>query len=166
MRIEQRRRCMVPIDPPATAEQLSAFLSRPMRPLRGLLHADRLCQSAPGLFDYVSRPYGVAGWTLQPHVRLQAQWQEEALHLRQLESRVDGLGEWQQRLHFGLEAWLTPMDTALRAEALVWAEVPTAAVVMAGPVLNLGLQQLLDRLERRCQNGLRRRAQGWLARNV
>ncbi len=166
MRIEQRRRCLVALDPPASAERLALFLSRPLRPLRGLLHADRLHQSGPGLFDYVSRPYSVAGWTLQPHVRLQAHWQQELLHLRQLESRVEGLGAWQQRLHFGLEAWLVPLDAALQAEALVWAELPAAAVVVAGPVLRLGLQQLLDRLERRCHNGLRRRAEGWLARGV
>jgi hypothetical protein len=31
-------------------------------------------------------------------------------------------------------------------------------------VLNLALQQLLDRLERRCHKGLRRRAEAWLGR--
>jgi hypothetical protein len=35
---------------------------------------------------------------------------------------------------------------------------------VAGPVLKLGLQQLLDRLERRCQRGLRSRAEAWLER--
>jgi hypothetical protein len=50
----------------------------------------------------------------------------------------------------------------LEAEARVWAELPAAAV--AGPVLKLGLQQLLDRLERRCQRGLRSRAEAWLER--
>ena len=48
----------------------------------------------------------------------------------------------------------------------MWAELPAAAVLVAGPALNAGLQQLLDRLERRCHNGLRRRAEGWLARAV
>jgi hypothetical protein len=178
MKLEQRRLCRVALEPPASAEHLAQFLSRPMRPLRGLLHPDRLRSSGPGLYDYVSRPYGVAGWTLQPHVRLEAHWHDRVLHLRQLESRVEGLGEWQQRLRFGLEAWLTPRandagaagdgsgGAVLQAEALVWAELPAAAVVVAGPVLSLGLQQLLDRLERRCHNGLRRRAQSWLARAV
>ncbi len=44
----------------------------------------------------------------------------------------------------------------------MWAELPAAAVAVAGPVLQLALQQLLDRLERRCQRGLRRRAEAWL----
>jgi hypothetical protein len=177
MRLEQRRRCRVALDSPATPERLAAFLSRPVRPLRGLLHPDRLQQSGPGHYTYISRPYGVAGFTLQPHVRLEARWQEGVLHLRQLESRVEGLGAWQERLQFGLEAWLRPLpaaaagedlDTpaaALEAEALVWAELPAAAVLVAGPVLKLGLQQLLDRLERRCHHGLRRRAEGWMRRS-
>jgi hypothetical protein len=176
MRLEQRRLCRVALEPPASPERLAAFLSRPIRPLRGLLHADRLQPGGPGLYTYNSRPYGVAGWTLQPHVLLEARWQEGVLHLCQLESRVEGLGEWQQRLQFGLEAWLRPRPDAaagdgsgaatIEAEALVWAELPAAAVLVAGPALNAGLQQLLDRLERRCHNGLRRRAEGWLARAV
>ncbi|MCP9927993.1 DUF1997 domain-containing protein [Cyanobium sp. CH-040] len=171
MRLERRRLCRVALDPPASTERLALFLSRPIRPLRGLLHPDRLHQAGPHRYDYVSRPYGVAGWTLQPHVRLEARWQAGVLHLRQLESRVEGLGEWQERLQFGLEAWLRPREldagapergVVLEAEALVWAELPAAAVVVAGPVLSLGLQQLLDRLERRCHQGLRRRAEAWL----
>lgn len=173
MRLEQRRLSRVALDPPASPERLASFLSRPIRPLRGLLHPDRLHQAGPHRYDYVSRPYGVAGWTLQPHVRLEARWQEGVLHLRQLESRVEGLGEWQERLQFGLEAWLRPRalepgaaesGAELEAEALVWAELPAAAAVVAGPVLSLGLQQLLDRLERRCHHGLRRRAEAWLGR--
>ncbi|MCP9889248.1 DUF1997 domain-containing protein [Cyanobium sp. ATX 6A2] len=176
MRLEQRRLCRVALEPPASPERLAQFLSRPIRPLRGLLHADRLQPSGPGLYTYISRPYSVAGWTLQPHVRLEARWQHEALVLRQLESRVEGLGAWQQKLQFGLEARLKPVaagggpagaaagGACLQAEALVWAELPAAAAVVAGPVLNLGLQQLLDRLERRCHHGLRRRAECWLRR--
>ena len=37
-------------------------------------------------------------------------------------------------------------SAVLEAEALVWAELPAAAVAVAGPVLKIGLQQLLDRL--------------------
>ncbi|MFO8239275.1 MAG: hypothetical protein R6U00_13695 [Prochlorococcaceae cyanobacterium] len=171
MKLEQRRLCRVALEPTASPERLAAFLSRPIRPLRGLLHPDRLCQSGPGHYSYISRPYGVAGWTLRPHVRLEALWQDHVLVLRQLESRVEGLGQWQQLLQFGLEArlWPAPGDRAggatLEAEAVVWAELPAAAVLVAGPVLNAGLQQLLDRLERRCHNGLRRRAEGWMRRS-
>jgi hypothetical protein len=173
MRLEQRRLCRVVFKPPASPERLAEFLSRPIRPLRGLLHPDRLQQSGPGLYTYISRPYGVAGFTLQPQVRLEALWQHRELAVRQLESRVEGLGEWQQRLQFGLEAWLAPVtadgeaaeSAALQAEALVWAELPPAAAPLLAPVLNLGLGQLLDRLERRCHQGLRRRAEAWMARS-
>jgi hypothetical protein len=170
MKLEQRRRTRVALDQGATLERLAAFLSRPVRPLRGLLHPERLQQVGPHLYDYKSRPYSVAGWILQPHVRLEARWDQGVLHLRQLESRVEGLGQWQDLLHFGLEAWLQPgtdaagtetSATVLEAEVLIWARLPGPAAVLAAPVLNLGGQQLLDRLERRCQQGLRRRAEGW-----
>lgn len=184
MRLEQQRRIQVPLDvpgvtpapgmsPASTAgqlEALEAFLARPLRPLRGLLDPARL-QAAPGdRYLYRSRPYGVAGWTLQPQVTLEARWDGEQLHIRQLEARVDGLGDWQDRLDFGLVARIRPLEAAvleaavLEAEALVWAEVPAAAAPLAAPVLRLALQQLLDRLERRCQRGLRRRAEAWLSR--
>jgi hypothetical protein len=130
-----------------------------------------LQESGADRFTYLSRPYGVAGWTLQPRVLLRAVWDGEVLLIEQLESRVAGLGPWQERLQFGLEARLRPVDlgaavAALEAEARVWAELPAAAAAVAGPVLQLGLQQLLDRLERRCQRGLRRRAEAWLAKDT
>ena len=185
MRLEQQRRIQVTLEPCAegliaapSEEQLRAFLARPLRPLRGLLDPARL-QAAPGdRYLYRSRPYGVAGWTLQPQVTLEARWDGEQLRIRQLEARVDGLGDWQDRLDFGLEATIRPLapeealraagqgapEAVLEAEARVWAEVPAAAAPLAAPVLRLALQQLLDRLERRCQRGLRRRAEAWLSR--
>lgn len=177
MRLEQQRRIQVTLEPCAEGltaapneEQLRAFLARPLRPLRGLLDPARL-QAAPGdRYLYRSRPYGMAGWTLQPQVTLEARWDGEQLRIRQLEARVDGLGDWQDRLDFGLEATIRPLapeealPAVLEAEARVWAEVPAAAAPLAAPVLRLALQQLLDRLERRCQRGLRRRAEAWLSR--
>ena len=172
MRLEQRRFTPIPLTPAATPEQLHLFLAKPLRPLRGLLDPSRLQRPDPGgdTYRYTSRPYGVAGWTLQPRVLLRARYAEGELQIEQLESRVQGLGSWQERLSFGLEARIRPGDApesgsaVLEAEARVWAELPAAAVVVAGPVLKLGLQQLLDRLERRCQLGLRGRAEAWLER--
>jgi hypothetical protein len=172
MRLEQCRFTPIPLTPAATPEQLQLFLAKPLRPLRGLLDPSRLQRPDPGgdTYRYTSRPYGVAGWTLQPRVLLRARYVEGELLIEQLESRVQGLGAWQERLSFGLEARIRPGDApergsaVLEAEARVWAELPAAAVAVAGPVLNIGLQQLLDRLERRCQRGLRGRAEAWLER--
>jgi hypothetical protein len=172
MRLEQRRFTPIPLTPAATPEQLHLFLAKPLRPLRGLLDPSRLQRADPGgdTYRYTSRPYGVAGWTLQPRVLLRARYAAGELLIEQLESRVQGLGAWQERLSFGLEARIRSGEDSergsavLEAEARVWAELPAAAVVVAGPVLKLGLQQLLDRLERRCQLGLRGRAEAWLER--
>jgi hypothetical protein len=174
MKLEQRRFTRIEITPAPTTWQLQMFLAKPLRPLRGLLDPSRLQRADPDddTYSYLSRPYGVAGWTLQPRVLLRARYGDGELLIEQLESRVQGLGAWQERLSFGLEARLRPGaaphqgTAALEAEARVWAELPVAAVAVAGPVLNIGLQQLLDRLERRCQRGLRSRAETWLALQV
>ncbi len=171
MRLEQARHCCVPlVAPTGTAADLQAFLSRPVRPLRGLLDPARLQADGDGHYIYQSRPYGVAGWTLQPRVRLRASWDGKRLTIEQLESRVDGLGAWQDRLCFGLVAQVWPHcqegQVALLADARVWTDLPAAAAPVASPVLKLGFDQLLDRLERRCQRGLRRRAEGWLSRTT
>ena len=170
MRLEQVRVCRVVLDAPATQEQLQLFLSRPLLPLRGLLDGERLVR-LPGdgeHFTYASRPYRVVGWTLQPRVQLQASWELPQLRITQTVCRVQGLGAWQDQLRFGLEAILRPVQQndgcVLEAEATVSAELPAAAVTMAAPMLRLGLSQLLDRLERRCQRGLRRKAEAWLQR--
>lgn len=168
MKLDQQRVCRVALSPAPTAARLEAFLARPLRPLRGLLDPERLERAGADTYTYASRPYGVAGWTLQPQVLLRAAFHDGELLIEQLESRVAGLGAWQERLSFGLEARLRPSDqpVVLVAEARVWAELPPVAVAVAGPVLNIGLQQLLDRLERRCQRGLRSRAETWLARQA
>lgn len=166
MKLDQQRVCRVALSPAPTAARLEAFLARPLRPLRGLLDPERLERAGADTYTYASRPYGVAGWTLQPQVLLRAAFHDGELLIEQLESRVAGLGAWQERLSFGLEARLRASDlpVVLVAEARVWAELPPVAVAVAGPVLNIGLQQLLDRLERRCQRGLRGRAEAWLER--
>jgi hypothetical protein len=168
MKLEQQRVCRVPLSPAPTPALLEAFLARPLRPLRGLLDPQRLERAGADTYTYASRPYGVAGWTLQPQVLLRAAFHDGELLIEQLESRVAGLGAWQERLSFGLEARLRPshQPVVLVAEARVWAELPPVALAVAGPVLTIGLQQLLDRLERRCQRGLRSRAETWLARQA
>lgn len=167
MRFERRRQCNVEIQPPATQCELEAFLDRPMRVLRGLLDPSRLKQRGPDSFEYVSRPYGLTSLTVQTRTRLRASWDGTKLLIQQVTIQVEGLGEWQNLLSVGLEASLsTDMQAGsavLAAKAMVWVELPTAAMA-ASPALHLGLNQLLDRLERRCQKGLRRRAEGWLQR--
>ncbi len=174
MKLEQHSICQVQFSPAPTAAVLEAFLAKPLRPLRGLLDPKRLQRGGDNTYTYTSRPYGVAGWTLQPRVVLRAGFHQGELLIEQLESRVEGLGGWQDRLSFGLEARLRPcpvaapgahQPAALQAEARVWADLPAAAAAVAGPVLHIGLQQLLDRLERRCQRGLRSRAESWLERH-
>lgn len=179
-RLELVRLCRVPLqlDPQPSTSQLEAFLARPVRPLRGLLSAERLSNPAPLIYVYNSRPYRLARWTIQPQVRLKAEFVDQALQLQQLSCWVEGLGAWQSQLDLGLSATiraisLTSVDTLagpgaeagaqLEAEAIAWGVLPASARPLA-PVLRLALSQLLDRMERRCHKGLRRRAEAWLLR--
>jgi len=176
VRLEQQRTIAVPLTGKAMAgwpvdaseARLHRFLARPIRPLRGLLDPSRLQAAGDDCYVYQSRPYGVAGWTLQPQVTLRARWDGQCLAIEQLAARVAGLGEWQERLRFGLAATMrpeiSPSSVQLAASAVVWAELPGGAGALVAPVLGLALQQLLDRLERRCQRGLRRRVEAWLDR--
>ncbi|MBM5797353.1 MAG: DUF1997 domain-containing protein [Cyanobacteria bacterium K_Offshore_0m_m2_072] len=176
MRLEQRRAIAVTLTAEAMAgwpvdaieARLQSFFSRPIRPLQGLLDPSRLQAASDDCYVYQSRPYGVAGWTLQPQVTLRARWDGQCLAIEQLAARVEGLGEWQERLRFGLAATMrpeiSPSTVQLEASAVVWAELPGGAGALVAPVLDLALQQLLDRLERRCKQGLRRRTEAWLDR--
>jgi hypothetical protein len=179
-RMELVRLCRVPLllEPQPTASEVEAFLSKPIRPLRGLLSPERLSNPEPLIYAYNSRPHQFARWTIQPQVRLKAEFVDRVLLLEQLSCRVEGLGEWQSQLHLGLSARIRAIDHAtvgtptgpveaggaqLEAEATAWGLLPASARPLA-PVLRLALTQLLDRMERRCHKGLRRRAEAWLVR--
>jgi hypothetical protein len=178
--MELMRLCRVPLqlEPQPTASEVEAFLSKPIRPLRGLLSPERLSNPEPLIYAYNSRPHQFARWTIQPQVRLKAEFVDQALQLEQLSCRVEGLGEWQSQLQLGLSARIRsvahttlgsstgPGDAGgalLEAEATAWGLLPASARPLA-PVLRLALTQLLDRMERRCHKGLRRRAEAWLVR--
>jgi hypothetical protein len=179
-KMELLRLCRVPLqlEQQPTVRELEAFLSKPIRPLRGLLSPERLSNPEPLIYAYNSRPHQLARWTIQPQVRLKAEFVDQALQLEQLSCRVEGLGEWQSQLHLGLSARIRAIDHAtvgtptgpgdaggaqLEAEATAWGLLPASARPLA-PVLRLALIQLLDRMERRCHKGLRRRAEAWLVR--
>ncbi len=178
--VELARLCHVPLllEPQPTASQLEAFLAKPIRPLRGLLSSERLSHPEPLIYAYNSRPYKFARFTIQPQVRLRAEFVDQALELEQLSCVVQGLGAWQSHLHLGLRATIraigpdsavTPSGTLelpgalLQAEATAWGMLPVSARPLA-PLLRLALSQLLDRMERRCHKGLRRRTEAWLMR--
>ncbi|MFM7550674.1 MAG: hypothetical protein ACKO8I_17785 [Cyanobacteriota bacterium] len=105
----------------------------------------------------------MAGWTLQPRVLLRARYAAGELLIEQLESRVQGLGAWQERLSFGLEARIRPGEdpergsAVLEAEARVWAELPAAAVA-ASPWANR-IPAILAELRQRCGGGTVKRLQ-------
>ena len=54
--------------PGGTAAQLQAYLSEPARPLNALLNRKKVQQAEGGRFHYVSRPYSLLMFSIQPEV--------------------------------------------------------------------------------------------------
>lgn len=67
--------------PEGTAAQLDAYLSDPARPLKALLNRKKVQQSEGGRFHYVSRPYALLMFRIQPEVIFLARWIDASLQI-------------------------------------------------------------------------------------
>lgn len=166
MKLEQRQSCVVSVFPYPTNGQLENFLSKPIRVLRCILDPKRLERVSADTYSYVSSPLRVAGLHLRPTITLRARFQSGELLIDQFSTDIKGLSALYGQLSFGLEARLRVRDEsdALDAEALIWLNLPDLVASALAPVARLVLQQLLDRLERRCRKGINRKFSSWLSR--
>jgi hypothetical protein len=165
MKLEQRRQCFVGVSSKPSAGQLESFLSKPTRVLRCVLDPKRLNKISDDTYSYASRPYKVAGLCLQPSVMLRARFQSGVLSIDQVSADIKGLSALYRQLSFGLEAKLRVSDDAkvLGIEALIWLKLPDLVAPALVPVAGLAMNQLLDRLERRCETGIDHRFALWLS---
>ena len=67
--------------PGGTAAQLQAYLSEPARPLKALLNRKKVRQAEGGRFHYVSRPYSLLMFHIQPEVIFRARWIDTCLQI-------------------------------------------------------------------------------------
>ena len=67
--------------PIGTAAQLQAYLSEPARPLNALLNRKRVQQAEGGRFHYISRPYSLLIFRIQPEVIFSARWIDTCLQI-------------------------------------------------------------------------------------
>ena len=163
MSVSKARRCFLPLDDPrATPERLSGYLSMVDRPLTALLARQRLRCVAPGRFVYQSQPLRLLRFELIPTVSLQATWEAGELRILSGESRISGLGGWDQILAFCLEARLRPGTGGLEGEAGITLSRPTTLPRWAHSLSGAALDQALGRIERRLHGGLRRDLLAWL----
>ena len=154
--------------PGGTAAQLQAYLSEPARPLKALLNRKKVQQAEGGRFYYVSRPYSLLMFRIQPEVIFRARWIDASLQIEFEDCTVRGLGKLDSLVSFRCSAKIFPSESSLVAEANLSLELKSesAEVWIPRSVLqSMGekaLQLIIERLEKRCQTGLLKGARGWI----
>ena len=159
----------------AADQRLTAqYLSQPRRPMAALLNRQRLDHQADGSFLYRSRPFQLLRYEIRPEVGFTSTWSEAEAALRIVfqHNRIQGLGSLERAIQFSCEALIRPCCQGLEASAwasILMAEDHPLAVVPRSVRRRLADQALtlvFRRLERRCQGGLRRSIDHWMAVNA
>lgn len=154
--------------PGGTAAQLEAYFSDPARPLKALLNRKKVHQSEGGRFHYVSRPYSLLMFRIQPEVIFHACWADGSLQIEFEDCKIRGLGNLDSLVVFCCHAKIFPGDMGLVAEADLSLEMKsetTTVWIPRGVLQAMGekaLQLIIERLEKRCRTGLLRGVKGWI----
>ncbi len=154
--------------PGGTAAQLEAYLSDPARPLKALLNRKKVQQSEGGRFYYVSRPYSLLMFSIQPEVIFRARWINASLLIEFEDCTIRGLGKLDSLVFFCCRAKIFPGERSLVAEADLSLELKSESAkvwIPRGMLQTMGekaLQLIIERLEKRCQTGLLRGAKRWI----
>ena len=154
--------------PGGTAAQLQAYLSEPARPLKALLNRKKVQQGEGGRFHYVSRPYSLLMFRIQPEVIFRARWIDASLQIEFEDCTIRGLGKLDSLVLFYCHAKILPGERSLVAEANLSLELKSESATVwipRGVLQAMGekaLQLIIERLEKRCRTGLLRGAKGWI----
>lgn len=167
--LERMRQCRADLPTAlATRQRLEAYLADPRRALGAMLNQERWQERAPGDFLYRSSPHRILRWELTPLLGFHAGREPDGrLRISTHSCGLDGLGSWQERLQFRMAALLEAQERAISARAVVALTVraPVPPVLWQS-VGSLALEQVLDRLQRKVERGLRRDALRWLEASV
>ena len=150
------------------AAQLEAYLSDPTRPLKALLNRKKIKQAVDGRFYYISRPYSLLMFRIQPEVIFRSCWTDAHLQIEFEDCTIRGLGNLDSLVMFCCRATIFPRDMGLVAEADLSLEMKSEAATVwipRGVLQAMGekaLQLIIERLEKRCRTGLLRGAKGWI----
>ena len=140
--------------------------------MAALLNRQRMECQPDGTFLYRSRPFQLLRYEVRPEVLFRAEWSEPQLLIVFQRSRIDGLGALQQAIEFRCEAVLQPCAEGLlaQASAAVWMEEDHSMALLPlrlrRRLADQALRLVFQRLERRCQGGLKRSINRWLALSV
>ena len=156
----------------ADRSSIARYLSQPKRPMAALLDRQRMEVQGDGIFLYRSRPFQLLRFEIRPEVVFTAAWSEQDLLIVFQRSRIRGLGVVEQAIRFSCEAVLQPCSDGVRAKVsasiLMDEKHPIALVPSAlrRRLADQALQLVFERLERRCQGGLKRSLNRWLGMDM
>jgi hypothetical protein len=161
--VERSRRLVLALpESGVTPGRLGAYLCQVDRPVMALLARDRLERLEAGRYTYRSRPLRLLGFELVPTLQLRARWRDPWLEVTCEDCRILGLGPWERALAFTMSAVLAPgalgLEGELRVRLLPSPSLPGWGRSLAGR----GLDQVVDRIERRVQGGLRKDLLTWM----
>ena len=157
--------------PNASLPQLQGYLAQPGRPLKALLNRKKVELLADDRFLYVSRPYQLLNFQLQPEGVFRSNWDGDQLTIVFEHCTIHGLGRLQDLVQFQCQAWIRPEQAGLTARADLSLELSRGG---AGALLpkrlmqrtgDLALRLVTDRLEKRCRTGLIKGVLDWVARH-
>lgn len=162
-----RHRCRV-ASHRSEPRNLARYLSKPKRPMTALLSRQRMERLADGSFLYRSRPFRLLRYEIRPEVVFSTTWSDQTLRIVFQQCRIHGLGAIERAIEFRCEAVLQPCAEGLEAQAwavvLMDADHPIAALPLAlrRRLADQALRLVFERLERRCQGGLKSALNRWL----
>ena len=136
--------------------------------MAGLLNRQRMEVQGEGVFLYRSRPFQLLRFEIRPEVVFTTAWSQKNLLIVFQNSRIVGLGVVEQAIRFSCNAVLEPCSDGLQAKVsasiLMDDNHPIALVPtdLRRRLAEQALQLVFERLERRCQGGLKRSLNRWL----
>jgi len=136
--------------------------------MAGLLNRQRMEVQGEGVFLYRSRPFQLLRFEIRPEVVFTTAWSQKNLLIVFQNSRIVGLGVVEQAIRFSCNAVLEPCFDGLQAKVsasiLMDDNHPIALVPtdLRRRLAEQALQLVFERLERRCQGGLKRSLNRWL----
>ena len=152
----------------ADQRSIARYLSRPKRPMAGLLNRQRMEVHGEDVFLYRSRPFQLLRFEIRPEVVFTTAWSEKELLIVFQHSRILGLGVVEHAIRFSCEAVLKPCANELQAKVSASISMDENHPIALLPsalrrrLADQALQLVFERLERRCQGGLKRSLNRWL----
>ena len=154
----------------ARFDDIKAFLSHPPRIVHALLDSQHLEGLGRHRYLYLSRPYRLLSFEIQPRVVFAVEWDDEQLQIVFENCEIAGLGDIEKSLHFSCKAIIRPLVGGIEAAATAHLNLKKTVLTafLPDPVwLGLGnkaLNLVFKRLDDRCQRRLRKSALRWLQR--